>query len=177
MKDSPVIIGKITGVYGVKGWVKVFSHTDPRINIIKYNPWRIRIDNQWCEYPLLDGRAQGKTIVAELKGINDRNLAESLIGREIAIDQAQLESLDENEFYWRELEGLDVLNLSEQKIGRISHLIETGANDVMVVKLTTEQAEVHGSKEMMIPYIMDDVIKKVDLQNNQILVDWDNEYL
>ncbi|WP_444998109.1 ribosome maturation factor RimM [Aliikangiella sp. IMCC44359] len=176
MKESPVVIGKITGVYGVKGWVKVFSHTEPRINIVQYNPWFIRQGKEWKEFRLVNGRAQGKTIVAQIDGINDRNLAEAMIGNEIAIEQSQLKKLGANDFYWRDLEGLEVIN-QEGTLGSISHLIETGANDVMVVHLTPEKAKKRKMKEIMIPYLMDDVVKSVDLDNKRIQVDWDDEYI
>ncbi|WP_196137445.1 ribosome maturation factor RimM [Aliikangiella sp. G2MR2-5] len=175
MSDSPVIIGEITGVFGVKGWVKVFSHTEPRINIVKYNPWLIKQGKDWKVLKLISGRNQGKTIVAQIDGINDREQAHALIGCKIAINPDQLEKLGENEFYWRDLEGLDVVDLEGNELGRVSHLIETGANDVLVVKKKVEKGQ--KKQEMMIPYIPDDVIRKIDLDAGIITVDWDDEYL
>ncbi|MCW8877626.1 MAG: ribosome maturation factor RimM [Kangiellaceae bacterium] len=175
MSESPVIIGEITGVFGVKGWVKVFSHTEPRLNIVKYNPWLLKQGKEWKSVKLLNGRSQGKTIVAQLDGVDDREKANSMIGTKIAIEPSQLKTLGENDFYWRDLEGLEVINLQGDNIGKVSHLIETGANDVLVVKLPKVAGE--KSKEMMIPYIPKQVIKKVDLDTNQIEVDWDDEYL
>ena len=175
MKDSPVIIGEITGVFGVKGWVKVFSHTEPRLNIVKYNPWLIKQGSEWNSVKLINGRKQGKTIVAQLEHVNDRNDAHALIGTKIAIEPSQLKKLDENEFYWRDLEGLTVVNVQGEELGVVSHLVETGANDVIVVKCPKVPGE--KVKEIMIPYIPEQVIVKVDLDANQIEVDWDDEYL
>ena len=175
MSESPVIIGEITGVFGVKGWVKVFSHTEPRLNIVKYNPWLLKQGKEWKSVKLTNGRSQGKTIVAQLEDVNDREKAHSLIGTKIAIEPSQLKKLDENEFYWRDLEGLEVINLQGENIGKVSHLIETGANDVLVVKLPKVAGQ--KSKEMMIPYIPEQVIKKVDLDAKRVEVDWDDEYL
>lgn len=177
MKDSPVIIGEITGVSGVKGWVKVFSHTEPRINIVKYNPWLLKQGNDWKSVKVVNGRSQGKTIVAQLEGVTDRDQAMSMIGTDIAIQASQLKSLGNKDFYWRDLEGLEVLDLQGQVLGKISHLIETGANDVMVVSLPAEKAKGQKIKEMMIPYLMDSVVKNVDLEANQIIVDWDDSYI
>lgn len=177
MKDSPVVIGEITGVYGVKGWVKVFSHTEPRINVVKYNPWLLKQGKEWKPIKLVNGRSQGKTIVAQLDGVNDREQALAMIGTQIAIESSQLKKLGAKDFYWRDLEGLDVIDLNGEILGRISHLIETGANDVMVVKLPAEKAQGQKIKEMMIPYLMDSVVKKVDLEANQMTVDWDDDYL
>lgn len=177
-----VIVGEITGVSGVKGWVKVFSHTEPRINIVKYNPWliakgKVSSKLEWKSVKLLNGRSQGKTIVAQIEGVTDRDQALAMIGTQIAIDSTQLKTLSANDFYWRDLEGLDVFDTKGQALGKVSHLIETGANDVLVVSLTPEKAKGQKIKEMMIPYLMDKVVKKVDLEANRLEVDWDDEYL
>ncbi len=185
MKDSPVIIGEITGVFGVKGWVKVFSHTEPRLNIVKYNPWLIKQGKDWQSVKLLSGRKQGKTIVAQIEGITDCDQAQALKGVKIAIEPSQLKPLNKDEFYWRDLEGLTVINLAGETLGKVSHLIETGANDVMVVKSQSaklpkaadDAASGKKNKEMMIPYLPDNVIKNVDLNESIIEVDWDDEYL
>lgn len=177
MNESPVIIGEITGVYGVKGWVKVFSHTEPRLNIVKYNPWLLSQGKEWKSVQLVNGRAQGKTIVAQIEGVNDREQAHAMIGTKIAIDPSQLKTLGAKDFYWRDLEGLNVIDTHGEMLGRVSHMIETGANDVMVVKLPKDKAQGQKIKEMMIPYLMDSVVKAVDLDANQITVDWDDDYL
>ncbi|TQV86572.1 ribosome maturation factor RimM [Aliikangiella coralliicola] len=177
MFESPVIIGEITGVYGVKGWVKVFSHTEPRLNIVKYNPWLIKQGKDWKSVKLLSGRSQGKTIVAQIEGVNDRDQAHAMIGTEIGIERSQLKTLGKDDFYWRDLEGLKVVDVDGKALGQVSHLIETGANDVMVVKLPPEQAQDKKIKETMIPYIFGDVVKRVDLQGRLIEVDWDDDYI
>ncbi len=177
MTDTPVIVGEITGLSGVKGWVKVFSHTEPRTNILEYNPWFLKQRGEWKTVKLLNGRPQGKTIVAQLEGVTCREEARELIGTEIAIQPSQLKKLASSDFYWRDLEGLSVVNLDNKVVGSVSHLIETGANDVMVVKLSAEQIEQRKIKEMMIPYLIDSVIKKVDLDEKVIQVDWDDDYI
>lgn len=177
MSEAPIIIGEITGASGVKGWVKVFSHTEPRLNIVKYNPWLIKTGTSWKTVNLLNGRAQGKTIVAQIEGVNERDQACAMIGTKVAIKPSQLKKLGSKDFYWRDLEGLDVIDIQGQLLGQVSHLIETGANDVMVVTLPAEKAKGQKVKEMMIPYLMDSVIKKVDLEANLIEVDWNDEYL
>ena len=93
----------------------------------------------------------------------------------IGIDQ--LKELGAKDFYWRDLEGLEVVDTKGEILGSISHLIETGANDVMVVKLPAEKAKGQKIKEMMIPYLMDSVVKTVDLEANQMMVDWDDDYI
>ncbi|MDH5433083.1 MAG: ribosome maturation factor RimM [Gammaproteobacteria bacterium] len=174
--QTPVVIGKITGVHGVKGWVKVFSHTEPRLNIIEYNPWLINTANGWKEVDISNGKPQGKTIVAKLKDIDDRDEALKYIGSEIAINESQLKELNHEDYYWRELENLQVINLKGETLGTVSHLIETGANDVMVVALSDALTKQLKQNEILIPYLYHDVVKKVDLEASIIEVDWDNEY-
>lgn len=176
MKDTPIIIGEITGIYGIKGWVKVFSHTEPRLNIVKYNPWLVQQNNSWLPMKLTTGRTQGKTIVAQLEGVTSPEQARAMIGSKVAILNTQLKKLANNDFYWRELEGLEVVNIKGESLGKISHLIETGANDVMVITLPPEKARNLKIKELMIPYLMDKVVKKVNLDTNIIEVDWDHDY-
>ena len=165
-----VIVGKISSAYGVKGWVNVNSFTDPVTNILNYQPWYLssRQQNQpWQPIKVVTGRPHKKNVVAQLEGCNDRNQAELYRGLEIAIHRDQLPEPDENEHYWVDLVGLKVLNLKGGELGVVDHLLETGANDVLVVK---------GNKEHLIPYVKDEFIKQVDLENGQITVDWDPDF-
>lgn len=174
--NKPIIIGQISGVFGVHGWVKIFSHTEPRENILQYQPWLIKDKSGWNSVSVIKGRKQGKTIVAQVKGINDREQAHAMIGCDIAIDESQLKKLDDNDFYWRELQGLTVINLDGIEYGKVSSMMATGANDVMVVKLTAVLAKEKEIKETLIPYLMDSVVKKVDTLEGTIKVDWDDDF-
>jgi len=173
--NKPIVIGKISGVFGVHGWVKVFSHTEPRNNILQYNPWMIKQKNAWQSVDFIKGRKQGKTIVAQLKGIDDPDKAHALIGCEIGIDESQLKQLADDDYYWRDLQGLKVVDLQGEHLGKVSSMMATGANDVMVVGLTAEKAQAKSSKEILIPYI-DSVVKKVSLEDGLIEVDWDEDF-
>lgn len=174
--NKPIIIGQISGVFGVHGWVKIFSHTEPRENILQYQPWLIKDKSGWNSVSVIKGRKQGKTIVAQVKGINDREQAHAMIGCDIAIDESQLKKLDDNDFYWRELQDLTVINLDGIEYGKVSSMMATGANDVMVVKLTAVLAKEKEIKETLIPYLMDSVVKKVDTLEGTIKVDWDDDF-
>jgi len=173
--NKPIIIGKISGVFGVHGWVKVFSHTEPRNNILQYNPWLIKNKNGWQSVGFRKGREQGKTIVAQLEDVDSPEKAHALIGSEIAIDESQLKRLSNDDYYWRDLQGLKVVNLGGELLGSVSSMMATGANDVMVVGLTPELAQSKSVREILIPYI-DGVIKKVSLENGLIEVDWDEDF-
>lgn len=162
-KDKPVILGEISGIYGVKGWVKVYSHTKPLDNICEYNPWLIRIGDAWKAFQVVDAKRHGKGIIALLEGYHDRDRARELIGAEIATTRDQLPALAKDEYYWTDLVGLRVVHIDGTDIGEVDHLFATGANDVIVVK---------GEEERLIPFIQGDVIRRIDLEAGVIEVDW-----
>lgn len=163
-------VGKISGAFGVKGWVKVFSFTEPRNNILKYSPLYISRKGEWVEVKKSGGRTQGKGVVMGIDNITDRDQVLPLIGAELAIKNTQLKPTDKDEFYWSELVGLTVVNLQEQQLGQVDHLLETGANDVLVLKVGGE------NEERLIPFVMEEVVKLVDLENKLIRVDWEEDY-
>lgn len=179
--DDKVILGRIAGVYGVKGWVKVYSYTDPMESIVDYSPWFIRPEDSlktnrqaaWTRVRLKAGKRHAKTVVAKLEHCNDRDQAMKLVGCEIAIERQQLEELKgKHEYYWRDLIGLRVINQQQVELGTVKSLLETGANDVLVV---AEEAEA-GSKERLIPWTMGQAVISVDLEQGIIEVDWDPDF-
>lgn len=167
-----ILIGHIISARGLNGWVKVFSYTDPIEQIFSYTPWNL-VKNGRQTMDLVEGKVQGKHLIALLKGVEDRNQAESLMGAEIWISTDQLEELGEGEFYWHQLEGLTVVNESGEVFGDVSHLTETGANDVLIVEATPESID---DRQRLIPYVEDRVIKRVDLNSRRILVSWDADF-
>ncbi len=161
--ENLIIVGYVSGLFGIRGWIKVFSYTRPRENIFIYNPWLIRIDGEWREVTVLDSRQQGKNLVAQLEGYADPDLSASLNSLEIAIDRSQLEELDKDEYYWADLVGLQVINSDGQNLGVIKDLMETGSNDVLVVQ---------GEQQCLIPYVPGVHVLAVDLAAGQMQVDW-----
>ena len=161
-----VTLGKIVGVFGVKGWVKVFSETRPREQIFKYTPWLLVLNGDEFEVEVLEGRQQGKGLIASLKGYTDCEEARKLIGSEILVSQESLPTTEENEYYWSQLTGLNVVNLQGIELGKVVNLFETGANHVPVVK---------GEKERLIRFTEFAVID-VDIDRNNIVVDWDEDF-
>lgn len=163
-------VGKISGAFGVKGWVKVFSFTEPRANILEYSPLFLSRRGEWIEIKVSAGHAQGKGVVMGIANVTDRDQVQPLIGSELAIKKEQLEPADEDEFYWADLQGLTVINLEDETLGQVDHLLETGANDVLVVKAKGDNTE------RLIPFVMDDIVKLVDLDKQVIQVDWGKDY-
>ncbi|MBD3634870.1 MAG: ribosome maturation factor RimM [Methylophaga sp.] len=161
-------VGKISGAFGVKGWVKVYSFTEPRANILEYSPLFMSRQGEWIEIKVSGGHLQGKGLVMGIANVTDRDQVQPLIGAELAIKKDQLEPTEEDEFYWADLIGLNVENLEGDLLGQVDHLLETGANDVLVVKAK--------GKERLIPFVMDEIVKQVDLDNKLIRVDWDKDF-
>ena len=156
-------------MHGVKGWVKVYSYTDPPHNILDYSCWHIRRNGQWTATRLLEGKQHGKGIIAHLEGCDDRDAAASLIDADIAVARQDLPSLDKDEYYWADLVGLKVKTLDGLTLGTVSRLMPTGSNDVLVV--TSEDGE-----EKLIPFIRPDVVRNINLDSKVIEVDWDPEF-
>lgn len=166
--SDTLIVGKIGAPYGVKGWVKINSYTEEFAGIFNYSPWLL---GNGKEYQVDQWRVHNKGLVAKLTGVESRDDAESIKNLEILIKTAQLPQLAGDEFYWRDLVGMQVVTEQGYSLGVVKELFETGANDVMLVKANPNDA--FGQKERMVPYLVDQVIKQVDVSGNTITVDWD----
>ena len=167
------IIGKVTTAFGVKGWVKIYSFTDPMKNVLNYKRWLLKLNGQWQPYQLRDGKPQGKGLVAAFQGIQDRDQALALSQAEIAIPSDELPKLENDEFYWFQLEGLKVVNQNDQLLGKVNHLFNTGApHDVLSVKGYEGSID---QQERLIPYV-DTVVLKVDLEAGEVQVDWEADF-
>lgn len=167
MSAQYIDIGEISGVFGVKGWVKVFSFTELRENILDYSPWLLKKGDAQTEIEVIDGKRQGKAIVARLEGIDDRDAAAALIGSKIRIDRNLLPDTEDGEYYWHDLIGLEVQNLDGVSFGRVDSMLETGANDVVVVK---------GERERLIPFLQPETIVNINLEAGIMQVDWDADF-
>jgi 16S rRNA processing protein RimM len=170
-----VSIGRVVAVYGLKGWVKIFSFTEPKEQIFNYQPWLIKkIDSRDPLQPfeVQTVKVHGKGLIALPKNCQDRNQAQGYVGYEIWTDRKQLPILDDGEYYWRELEGLQVINEAGEYLGKVDHLLETGAN-VLVVKADKDSID---DRDRLIPYVESHYIREVDLQQGKLFVNWDAEY-
>jgi 16S rRNA processing protein RimM len=163
-------VGKISGTFGVKGWVKVFSFTDPRENILNYSPLYINRKGEWLELKVLGGRVQGKGIVLGVEGVTDPDQALPLIGSELAITKQQMKPTQQDEYYWSQLIGLTVINHNDVVLGLVDSLLETGAHDVLVVQ------DKENKTETLIPFVLDEIVEQVDLDKQIIRVDWELDY-
>jgi 16S rRNA processing protein RimM len=164
-----VLIGRIVGLYGVQGWLKIESWSEPRMKIFDYQPWLLSTaPGMETQISGAKGRQQGKGMVAQLPGVDDREQAAALIGMDIHVAREQLPPPGKDEYYWVDLEGLEVVTTESVSLGRVSHLFATGANDVVVVR--------DGARERLIPFIQGSYVRSVDISARRIVVDWDPEF-
>jgi 16S rRNA processing protein RimM len=170
--DDLMVIGKIVSVHGVRGEVKVFSFTDPIDNLLDYTAWTLRRDGEIRQIELTSGRLQNKVLVAKLKGLDDREEARLLAGFEICVPRNLLPDLTDGEYYWYQLHGLKVIDQLGQLLGRIDHLLETGANDVMVIKPCADSLD---DRERLLPYTGQCVLA-IDLVAGEMQVEWDADF-
>jgi 16S rRNA processing protein RimM len=175
--EDLLLLGRIGQVYGIKGWVKVISHTKPKEGILTYPNWWVKSGNKdWQSIKPLSGKPHGKGLVAQLDGCFDRDTAQGYCGADIAVERSLLPVLDDGDYYWHQLEGLSVTHCSADGpvlLGRVDHLMETGSNDVLVLRACEGSVD---DNERLIPYLIGRVIKKIDLEVGEIQVDWDPEY-
>ncbi len=170
MQDEPeqIVVGTIAGVYGIKGWFKILSFTRPIENIFDYRPWLIKQNDQWQAVKLAGVKPQGKGLIAAFEGITDRTEAMTLVGLQIAIERSQLPETRAGEFYWHDLIDMQVINNTDEILGVVTGLLETGANDVLVVEADKQRH--------LIPYVQGVYIKDIDIERKVIQVDWQSDY-
>ena len=171
MSENKIVVGKLGATYGIRGWLKVFSYTDNAESIFDYSPWFLDQKGKWVEHKVESWKRHGQGYVCKLAGLDVREDAPLMTHFEIAIDPAVLPELSEDEFYWRELFGMQVVTTKGYDLGVVLDILETGSNDVLVVKANLKDA--FGQKERLIPYLEEQVIIKVDREAQRIEVDWD----
>ncbi len=176
--DKKVVLGRITTVHGLKGWVKVYSWTQPVANIFSYPVWWLCFpDGQYKKVKIEETHKQGKSLLVRFDKCKDRDSALLYIDAEVLVDADSLPKLMGNEFYWHQIEGLTVVAVDEDgksvNIGKVHHLIETGANDVLVIHATNNSID---DRERLVPWIESEVILSVDPSKQLIRVKWDPEF-
>lgn len=159
-------MGRVAAPFGVRGWLKVHAFTETLDGLLDYPVWWLGRNGAWQEHRVLEGSVHGKLLTVQLEGVADRSAAEALKGTEIAVPRSELPLPEENEFYWNELIGLNVVNTAGVELGKVDSLLQTGANDVLVVK---------GERERLIPFVKQ-VVLDVDKAAAVIRVDWGADY-
>lgn len=169
--ENLIIVGKLGSSYGIRGWLRVFSFTEYPDSLFDYKPWYILRAGKWQEVEVESFKPHNQDTIVKLKGIDDRDEANLLTNYEIYVNAQDLPDLDEGDFYWKDLIGCKVVTINGYDLGQVTDLMETGSNDVLVVKANLKDA--FGAKERLIPFVEEQFIKYVDLSAKQITVDWD----
>ncbi len=169
-------MGRIGAPYGIKGWVKLISFTEPTDNLLEYRHFWIAegagSEQEFKKIEIDEARPQGQTLVGHIKGCDIREATRLYTGLELLIPKKELPSLDEG-YYWHQLEGLRVVNLEGEDLGVVAHLLATGANDVVVVRGDSASID---QEERLLPYVKGQVVKEVDLAARLMRVDWGKDY-
>jgi 16S rRNA processing protein RimM len=171
LPEDLVVMGRVAAPYAVSGWLKIQPFTESVDSLLDYPLWHIGKNGQWRACQLLEGKVHGQTLLVSLQGIADRNIAEAMQGFEIAVSRADLPPPDEDEYYWDQLTGLEVVNLQGESLGKVAGILETGAHEVLKI-----QAERDGKPfERLIPFV-GALVQSVDLAGRRIVVDWGLDY-
>ena len=165
--ERRILLGRVLGAFGVRGELKIQSFTDPENALLRYQPWTLSQSGSEREFEGAKGRVTAKGVIATFPGIEDRDAAQALAGTEIWAPRSRLPKAKPGEYYWVDLEGLEVVNREGIVLGRVSHLFETGSNQVMVV---------NGDRDRLIPFLEGDFVLGVDFDTGRIEVDWDSDF-
>ena len=161
-----VVVGKVSGAFGIKGWLKISSFTRPPDKIIEYAPWRLKNPGRSFEVEIVEARLQGKGLVVRLAGIDDRDEAQQLRGMEIVVSRDKLPEPEVGHYYWTDIEGLLVRTTAGEELGTVEQMLSAGAADVMVIE---------GKRRLLVPFILQDTVVEVDLEAGWIEVDWSSD--
>jgi len=165
--ERRILLGRVLGAFGVRGELKIQSFTDPENALLRYQPWLLVHQGSERELAGVQGRVTNKGVNATIPGVADRDAAQALAGAEIWVPRSRLPKAKPGEYYWVDLEGLEVVNREGIVLGRVSHLFDTAANQVMVVA---------GERERLIPFLEGSFVLKVDFEAGRIDVDWDADF-
>lgn len=172
-KAEPIVMAKFGAVYGIKGWLKVHSYTDDAESIFKYKPLLIKSKGQFQEVEITDWKRHSNGFIAKIVGFDVREEAQALVGLELFVDPKKLPEL-EGDFYWRDLVGCQVKTDKGYDLGVVTDMMETGSNDVLVIKANSNDA--FGQKERLVPFIEQQVISNIDITNKLIEVNWEPDF-
>jgi 16S rRNA processing protein RimM len=164
--DDLVVMGRVSGPFGVKGWVKLQPFTEAPENLLAYPIWWVGAEGCWQQRRIEQGHVQGGSVVAKIAGCEDRDAAALFRGKEVAVSRNTFPQAGANEFYWADLVGLKVVNEQGEELGDVKEVLETGSNDVLVVQ---------GERERLIPFT-ELVVKQVDLAGGVMRVEWGSDF-
>ncbi|HMU90918.1 MAG: ribosome maturation factor RimM [Pseudomonadales bacterium] len=171
--DEWVVLGKVSTAFGIKGWVKIHSYTEPPENLLHYPQlWRVTAQGRQ-KIDLVEAKVQGRGLIGRFADCDDRDQALGYAGDELAVPATALPELEAGDYYWHQLEGMRVINRQGELLGWVDRLFETGANDVVVVRPGEGSID---ERERLIPYLPERVVIRVDLEQAELHVDWPADF-
>ena len=180
-RPAVVPVGTVGRAHGVRGWVRIRSDMDPPEDLLRHDTWLLDRAGRWTPAAVRSARTHGNAFVARFDGVEDRDAAVALTGLRLGLPRAALPALDDGQYYWVDLIGLEVRDEAGEPLGVVREMIETGANDVMVVRpgLPSSSVGAPGSSrgpipgpDRIIPFLTGDVVREVDLDAGRIRVSW-----
>lgn len=172
--SSIVALARIGKPHGVQGWVRLNSFTSPPENLLQYNEFHVQLKGSLLRLELDESRQQAGKLIGHFRGYDTPEAVRQLTGLDLQVEASALPALPEGEYYWHQLQGLNVVNLDKVRFGKVVRILETGANDVLVVRADADSID---TRERLIPYLSGDVVRQVDLESGEIVVDWQADYL
>jgi len=157
-----VVLGQVGGAFGVQGWVRIQSYTDPPANILKFERWQLGRAGDWREVEVEDGKVTAKGVLAKFAGVETPEDARLVTGSEIAVTRAELPKPAPGEYYWSDLEGLAAFGQNDQPLGRIEEFRATPSGTVVVIR---------GERQHWVPFVKERIVS-VDLDAGRVVFDW-----
>lgn len=168
--NNSILIGKVGKSYGILGWITIFSFSEEREKIFDYLPWYFLKEKKWTKINLNHWKKYKKNFIVKIKGICDRSEAVKLTNSNIMIENHQLPQLKKNEYYWFEIIRFNVFNTNQEYLGKVIDLMRTKINDILIIKNELK----HLKKNILIPFIDKEIVKKIDINNKLIIVHWNS---
>jgi 16S rRNA processing protein RimM len=159
---SAVVLGRIGAPFGVQGWVKVNSYTDPPEGIASYSSWELVRAGGSERRTVLDWKRAGRAVAVQLEGVGSREAAQALTGCDVRVDRSELPPTAPGEFYWHDLMGLEAVNRDGAPLGHVEGVLELPAHPVLVLK---------GERERLVPLVPERLVS-VDLAAGRLTLDW-----
>ena len=180
-RSGYIPIGKIGRPFGLKGWLKFWSWSDPPGNFLNYSKFWLSgsSDGEPIAVRQFEANKLGNGFIVRIDDCQDCDLARSYVGLEVVIKAGELKQLSQDQYYWHQLEGLKVWTGNSDAgnghllLGTVDCLFDNGAQDVMVIKPCADSID---GRKRMIPWVLDRVVLEVDSERAEILVDWQPSY-
>jgi 16S rRNA processing protein RimM len=161
-RSAAVVLGRVGAPFGVQGWVKVSSYTEPARGIADYPAWTLVQGDKTLTVAVLESKLAGRGVAVKLAGIESIDAARALTGAEVQVDRAELPVVAPGEFYLHDLLGLQAVNREGQSLGKVDSFLELPAHPVVVLR---------GERERLVPLVPDRIVE-VNLEAGRITLDW-----